>query len=216
MMNNRQHFVYYLRANGQVGVLVGLGQIDLQETELQVIVDIVTCQIIGWRDHILSRIRVARLDDIDVLQLGFDFRLTVTPQRDHDIGIRIRGQIEGIPGDANLARILLVHIFGGKEDLLGGRCRSLHKVLATPFETLCAHRDLETYITLGLEERLHAYHTITIHIGSQHRFRIEVAGHTNAGIKARSRYVHHLTAQHVTRLRSKCQRQQSSIYKNCK
>lgn len=213
MMYNRQHFVY-IRANGQVGVLVGLGKVDLQEAKLHVIVDVVASQIVRWRDHILARIGVASLDDIDVLQLWFDFRLTVAPQRDHDIGIGVRGQIEGIPGDANLAGVLLVHIIGGKEDLLGSSGWGLYKVLAAPLKALCAHGNLETNVTLGLEERLYAYHTITIHIGAQHGLRIEVTGDTNQWIKTWSCYVNHLTAQHVTRLGRKCQRQQSSVYQS--
>lgn len=205
-MNNRQHFVY-LRTNCQVGVLLGLREVDLQEAELHVIVDIVASQIVGWSDHIAARIGVASLDHIDVLELRLDFRLPIAPQRDHDIGICIGGQIEGIPGDANLAGVLLVHIIGGEEDLLGGSRRRLHKVLAAPLEALCAHGYLETNITLGLEEWLHAYHTITIHIGAQYRFRIKVTGDTKVGIETRSRYVHHLAAQHIARLGRKCQRQ---------
>lgn len=174
-----------------------LGEIDLKEAELHVIVDVVAVYVVGGRDDIAAGVGQAGLDHINVLQLRLDLRFAVAPQGDHDIGIQIGGQIEGVPADANLAGIALVHIVGGKKDLLGGGGRCLHEVLSAPLEALRAHGDLEADVALGLEEGLHANHTIAIYIGAQHRLRVEVAGNAYVRVKAGSRYVHHLPAQHV-------------------
>lgn len=186
--------------------MIGLSEIDLEESELHVPVDVVAVDVVRGRDNVAAAIRVGGLDHIDVLQLRLDLGLPVAPQRDHHVGIGVRGQIVLVPGDADLGGVLLVHIIGGEEDLLGGGSRGLHEVLSAPLEPLGSHGDLESDIALGLQVGLHTDYAVPIHIGSQHGLRIEVARHPDGRIKAGSSDIDDLTTQHITRLGGKGKR----------
>lgn len=136
---------------------------DVNEAELHVAgVTIVSESEVGGDDREDSRVGELLLEDVDVLQLRSDCRLSVAPKRNSDLSIEVCRQIGSIPSDFHLRRVSVMNVLRFKEDSVGGCRGRFNEISAAPFVRFRADSHLETNVTLNQQGRLDANSSIGV------------------------------------------------------
>lgn len=99
------------------------GQVDLQESELHIVVHkIVSISVVLWIDDVFASVWQCRFNYIDKLHLRSDSDFLVTPQADLELNVQICRQVETVPGYFDFWWISFVNCVIREVDPFSGCC----------------------------------------------------------------------------------------------